>query len=237
MDALEEQIKNLWHTYPKEGNDEAFWQNYEQLHSNLPARNIKFSKAVVKPASQVLDILPVPSELLRHLEINRDQRAITEAHDLSIYNNNEGVAGIALAFVGVLVNLILVISLGTEGISVVFLFLLFASLIAIAIQAKNKGDNDILKNFSQTYLKIEKDGIVRLTQGTKTKKLLFTQISLISQESFGLILRVKNRKEKNRDALVIPKELEKFEELQRFLFQHVRKNNGVPTTQGQPDSF
>jgi len=52
-----------------------------------------------------------------------------------------------------------------------------------------------------------------------------------------LVLKTKNKRGKDVIAIGIPKELEKFEELHKFLFQHARKNNGVPTTPGQFDTF
>ncbi|HAS42294.1 MAG TPA: hypothetical protein DCS93_17585 [Microscillaceae bacterium] len=241
MSTIEDQMKKLWQTYPQEGGDEAFWQAYEQLRQRLPtktAKIAKITKTIIRPTSPTpTSRLVLPPILMRHLEIAKGKKIAAKAHDLSLYKRDEIDTGMTLSVVGVVTSLILVLSFGVQGLGSITLFLLFTSLVVLVLQARSKADDDILKNLAQTYLKVDKEGIERLTWGVKTKKLLFKDISLITKESFGLVLKVKNKRGKDVDALAIPQELEMFEELQKFLFQQVRKNNGVPTTQGQFGTF
>lgn len=245
MDTLNEKLKALWQTYPynesgdeqiqkeQHYNDEEFWQAYEQLRDSTPIQKAKIASAVPKPTSalkQKPSIKPLPFKLPANLKVTPDKKAWLETQDYAEYDSREVDVGTALAFMGIFASFILILNFGVSGINVLFFFALLGSLLIVVARGIARSNQKIFENFSQTYIKVDKDEIFRMTSGARFTAVRYDEVSFIAQENFGLILKVKNKRGKEVDALAIPVGLEHYETLKEFLYQHVRKNNGINIT-------
>jgi len=185
MDTLEDQMKDLWQTYPQEGNDEAFWQAYEHLQESLPTRTIKIAEEGARPVYKIPGIESLSFKLPAHLKVPPDKKWDAETQDFSAYEGLEqGDLNVLMGFLGMILGLFLLFT-NDFGVYTVLYFLIFIASLAFAVFRSGtetgahiwdyftEGGNHFLNNFTETHLKVEQDGIERLTWRLKTKKNTF----------------------------------------------------------------
>lgn len=213
--SIHQQSSALWQTYT-EDNTKEFWQHYEKLlkQSGKLRQKASIQQARLlentRPFSSVLRIAP-------HLRPQL-QEVLNE--------NRPSPAPIVLGTLGALLSLPFMF----DGITILLLVVLavigfLGSVGFLAYGVKNYRNYGELKDLFGTVLEIDDTCIARINAGKYTTAVKFDDITTISTENFGLVLKTMGENQQEQEALLIPFAMEQFEELKTYLFQRVHQNN------------
>ena len=220
---IDQKSAALWKNYPNE-HEEEFWIHYERL---LNAAGAQYEAANIQHVRKNAEHLPFGS-VLRVAPQKRP--ALQEV----IEQQKPGYFPVVMGTLGSLVALPLLFDTQLAlllFIGAAFVFIVSVGMLLYGINNfKQYGE---LKDLFGAVLEINNAGIARAYAGNSTKVVQFRDISTVSNEAYGLVIKVKNQNNQETKAMMIPFAMEQFEQLQEFLYQQVRKNNKFrPDIQG-----
>ncbi|OJJ23165.1 hypothetical protein BKI52_02080 [marine bacterium AO1-C] len=220
---IDQKSDALWQSYPNE-QEEDFWIHYERL---LNAAGAQYEAANIQHVRQNPDHLPFASVLRIAPQKRPKLQEVIEQH-------KPGYFPVVMGTLGALVTLLLLF----DSQIALLLFLAAAFVLVISVGMLLYGINNFkrhgeLKDLFGTVLEINNACITRAHAGTSTKVVRFKDITTVSNEDFGLIIKVRNQNDQEIRAMMIPFAIEQFDQLKEFLYQQVRKNNKFrPDIQG-----
>lgn len=213
----------LWSKYNQE-NEEEFWIHYNRL---LHSAGANYEETNIQRVRQNPNRLPFASVLRIAPKKRKQLQEVIKGKKPSIFP-------IAMGIIGTLLSIPFLADPQTIELLVVGASLLNVSSVGILLYGINNfKQHGELKDLFGTVLEVNNACIARMHGGKYTKVVKFENITTVSTEDFGLVIKVKNQSNQEVKALTIPFAVEQFDQLKAFLFQQVHKNNRFrPELQG-----
>ncbi|HAS42295.1 MAG TPA: hypothetical protein DCS93_17590 [Microscillaceae bacterium] len=220
---IDQKSAALWQNYPKE-HEEEFWIHYERL---LNAAGAQYEAANIQQVRQNTEKLPFASVLRVAPKKRPKLQEVIEQQKPGYFPVVMGVLGSLVALPLLFdAQLALLLFVGAA-----FVFIVSVGMLLYGINNfKQYGE---LKDLFGAVLEVNNASITRTHARNNTKVVHFKDISTVSNETYGLVIKVKNQNNQETKAMMIPFAIEQFEQLKAFLYQQVRKNNKFrPDLQG-----